>query len=102
MPYQDDDSYIADYDNDFGGDFDDCVDGEDYNYEPGYDPADDFDDWPVTDDELLYLTEGEDFEEDADDYHGFQNPVFGEDFTDSDTPPTSEEDIDKLLNKMGL
>jgi len=106
MPYSNDDSYISDYNNDCGADWDDdfdsSVDCDDYNDDIDYDPDDDFADWPVTEDELLYLIEGEDFEEDADNYHGFQNPVFGDDFTDSDTPPGEDEGIDILLKEMGF
>jgi hypothetical protein len=77
MPYQDDDSYIADYDNDFGDDFLD-----------------------LDDDEYAFLAEGDDYDEDAD-HSAFQNPVFGADFTDSDTE-VEPENLDSLLDEFGF
>ena len=79
MPYQDDDSYIADYDNDFGDDFLD-----------------------LDDDEYAFLAEGDDYDEDADDGRGFQNPVFDKDW-DKFTPAyNGEEDVDDLLDELGI
>ena len=59
----------------------------------------------IWDEDLFMLnSDGEDFEEDADDSYGFQNPVFGDDFTDSDTikANATELEIDKILDEMGL
>lgn len=90
MPYQDDDSYLSDYNNDFGFDLDDDdLDLDGFEIDMDYVEADE---------ELyLYNSDGEDFpENDPLEGRGFQ-PWHG------DPEPVDEDfNVDQILDEMGF